>query len=137
MGAGMSITKAWIRITDDYMDYKRRYKQEEPLYEEMLYASLRLKNGYSMNEVIRVFSQRNTIRELQQFCTILQTGWKRGDTHVLVHLKELHDRSWELRKRTARKLSEEADTKLLLPLMLMLMVVMIIVLAPAMMTMKM
>ena len=137
MGAGMSITKAWLKITEDYTAQKIKYNQEEPLYEEMLHAGLRLNNGYSMSEVIRIFAQRNSIREIQQFCGILQTGWKRGDAHVLLHLKDLHDRSWDIRKRTARKLSEEADTKLLLPLMLMLMVVMIIVLAPAMMTMKM
>lgn len=137
MSAGMSITRAWMRITEDYTIQKVKYNQDEPLYEEMIYAGKRLNNGYSMGEVIRVFAQRNSIREIQQFCAILQTGWKRGDAHVLLHLKELHDRSWDIRKRTARKLSEEADTKLLLPLMLMLVVVMIIVLAPAMMTMKM
>ena len=41
-----------------------------------------------------------------------------------------------MRKRQVRKQSEEADTKLLLPLILMLVVILIIVLSPAMISMQ-
>ena len=36
-----------------------------------------------------------------------------------VRLKELNQEAWELRKKQVREKTEEADTKLLLPLMLM------------------
>lgn len=136
MGAGMSLVKAWEKVVEDYQFQKKRYHVNEPLYEEMIIAGNQLQKGYSMGDVMQLFARRTGIKEIQQFCNVLQMGWRRGDAHVLMHLKELHDRSWDLRKKLARKLSEEADTKLLFPLMLMLMVVFIIILTPAVMTMQ-
>ena len=136
LGAGMSIVKAWERITADYRLEKQRTSRTEPLYEEMLAAEGRMHSGHSVAEALQSFAEKLEIKEIRQFAAILTAGWRSGDTHLLVHLKELNDRSWEIRKKQIRKLSEEADTRLLLPLMMMLVVVMIIVLSPAMMTMR-
>ena len=135
LGAGMSIMKAWEKMDSDYREKKKRDHVQDPLYEEMLRAENRMRTGYSFAEAIRLMAESLKIREIRQFASILAASWKRGDDHVLVHLKDLHDRSWEIRKNQARKASEEADTKLLLPLMMMLIVVIIIVLSPALMTM--
>ena len=135
LGAGMSITKAWEKMDSDYRSKKKRNHIQDPLYEEMLRAENRMRTGYSFAEAVRLMAEALKIREIKQFASILTASWKRGDDHVLVHLKDLHDRSWEIRKNQARKASEEADTKLLLPLMMMLIVVIIIVLSPALMTM--
>ena len=43
--------------------------------------------------------------------------------------------AWEQRKTMARRLGEEAGTKLLVPLFLMLGIVMVIIMVPAMMSM--
>ena len=43
--------------------------------------------------------------------------------------------AWEQQKGLARRLGEEAGTKLLLPMFLMLAVVMVLILLPAMMSM--
>ena len=43
--------------------------------------------------------------------------------------------AWEQQKNVARRMGEEAGTKLLLPLFLMLFVVMVLVMTPAMMAM--
>jgi len=48
----------------------------------------------------------------------------------------LNQEAWDMRKKQVREKTEEADTKLLLPLMLMLIVILIIVLSPAMISMK-
>ena len=101
----------------------------------MLRVENRIRTGYSFAEALRIMAESLKIREIRQFAAILSASWKRGDEHVLLHLQELHDRSWDIRKNQARKASEEADTKLLLPLMMMLIVVIIIVLSPALMTM--
>ena len=45
------------------------------------------------------------------------------------------DTAWEQQKQAARRLGEEAGTKLLLPLFLMLLVVMVLVMVPALMVM--
>ncbi len=135
LGSGMSIMKAWEKMDADYRSKKKRDHIQDPLYEEMLRAENRMRTGYSFGEAVRLMAEHLKIREIRQFASILAASWKRGDEHVLLHLKDLHDRSWEIRKNQARKASEEADTKLLLPLMMMLIVVIIIVLSPALMTM--
>ena len=135
MGSGMSAVKAWETITEDYRKQKEQDQKEEPLYEEMQQAENRFHNGIAFSDAVRGFADRIRIQEVSQFAAILQSSWRRGDDHVLMHMRELHDRSWEIRKNQIRKQSEEADTKLLLPLILMLIVVMIIVLTPALMTM--
>ncbi len=135
MGAGLSLTKAWERIVQDYRLQKEKYRICEPLYEEMDQVGQQLHNGYSMEEAIQLLSERTQIQEIRRFCSMLQMGWRRGDSHILTHLGELYEQVWERHKQSVKKLSEQADTKLLFPLMLMLGVVMIIVLAPAMMTM--
>ena len=45
------------------------------------------------------------------------------------------DTAWEQQKQAAKRLGEEAGTKLLLPLFLMLLVVMVLVIVPALMVM--
>ncbi len=135
LGSGMSLVRAWETITGDYLEQQTHDRVKEPLYEEMLLAQNRFHNGISFSDAIKEFADRSQVKEIRQFVSILQTSWKRGDEHVLTHLRELHDRSWETRRNETRKMSEEADTKLLMPLMMMLVVVMIIVLTPAMMTM--
>ena len=59
---------------------------------------------------------------------------RRGDENLLLRLNELTEEVWEKRKKEVREKTEEADTKLLIPLMMMLAVILIIVLAPCMMT---
>ena len=58
-----------------------------------------------------------------------------GSKHLRVMRQTgLHD-EWELRKNLARKMGEEAGTKLLAPLFLMLGIVMVMIMVPAMMSM--
>ncbi len=135
LGSGMSIMKAWEKMDADYREKKKRDHMQDPLFEEMLRAENRMRTGYSFGKAVRIMAENLKVQEIRQFASILAASWKRGDDHVLLHLKDLHDRSWEIRKNQARKASEEADTKLLLPLMMMLIVVIIIVLSPALMTM--
>ena len=135
LGAGMSMMRVWEKMDADYRAKKKKDHKTDPLLEEMLRVENRIRTGYSFAEALRIMAESLKIREIRQFAAILSASWKRGDEHVLLHLQELHDRSWDIRKNQARKASEEADTKLLLPLMMMLIVVIIIVLSPALMTM--
>jgi hypothetical protein len=46
------------------------------------------------------------------------------------------DRAFEERKKNAKRLGEEAGTKLLVPMMIMMAIVIMIVMVPAIMTMQ-
>ena len=88
-----------------------------------------------MREVLEEFTVQIRFKEARRFAILLVQNLKRGDAFLISRLKELNQEAWEIRKKQIRAKSEEADTKLLIPLMLMLVVILIIVLAPAMITM--
>ncbi len=69
-----------------------------------------------------------------RFSALLIQNMKKGRTDLIGMLKEESEDAFTLRKNEARKLGEEASTKLLLPMVMMLTVVMIIIMVPAYMS---
>ncbi len=136
VGAGLSLPAAWQRIGQDYQDNKRAGGDIDPLYEEIYRESREMEAGASMREVLEEFAGHIRFKEARRFAVLLAQNLKRGDAFLVSRLKELNQEAWELRKKLVREKTEEADTKLLLPLMLMLVVILIIVLSPAMITMQ-
>ena len=55
---------------------------------------------------------------------------------MLERLKEMNSEAWGEHKKRIRIQSEEAETKLLVPMILMLTVILMIILTPAMLTMN-
>ncbi len=136
VGAGLSLPAAWKRIGQDYRNKKEQGDDINPLYEEVYRESKELEAGVSMREVLEDFSSRIRLKETRRFAVLLVQNMRRGDAFLVSRLKELNHEAWEVRKKQVREKTEEADTKLLLPLMLMLAVILIIVLSPAMITMQ-
>ncbi len=136
VGAGLSLPAAWRRIGMDYQNQREEGKPINPLYEEVYRESQALGAGSSMREVLEQFSLRIRLREARRFAVLLTQNLKRGDAFLISRLRELNQEAWDMRKRQVRKQSEEADTKLLLPLILMLVVILIIVLSPAIISMQ-
>ena len=56
---------------------------------------------------------------------------KKGTKGLAVLLKQEADRAFEERKNLAKRLGEEAGTKMLIPLFLMLLVVLVMIVVPA------
>lgn len=136
VGAGLSLPAAWKRIGQDYQRKRQEGYEINPLYEEVYRESKELESGSSMREVLEEFTVQIRFKEARRFAILLVQNLKRGDAFLISRLKELNQEAWEIRKKQVRAKSEEADTKLLIPLMLMLVVILIIVLAPAMITMQ-
>lgn len=136
VGAGLSLPAAWQRIGQDYQNKKSEGGDMDPLYEEIYRESREMEAGASMREVLEEFAVNVRFKEARRFAVLLTQNLKRGDAFLISRLKELNQEAWELRKKQVREKTEEADTKLLLPLMLMLVVILIIVLSPAMITMQ-
>ena len=75
-------------------------------------------------------------RTYTRFINIITQSIKNGNKDIKNILNlEVQDALFE-RKQRAKKLGEEASTKLVLPLMLMLLTIMIIIMVPAFMGMK-
>lgn len=133
IGAGMTIRGAWERIVRDYEESGR--KPERPAYEEMRKTYLQLVNGMPEGEAYRAFGKRCRLQPYLKLSSLLEQNRKTGTKNLRGILREEMEDAFELRKNLARRLGEEAGTKLLLPLFMMLGIVMVMIMVPAMMTM--
>ncbi len=135
MGAGMTARNAWIRITENYADALRRGSgSPRVVYEEMQKTGRELEKGVPESRAFSDFAGRCALNCYVKLVSLLEqnrrTGDPRSENALLLEAQE----AFEQRKNTARRLGEEAGTKLMLPLMISLITVMVIVAVPAMLT---
>ena len=136
MGSGLPFAAAWQRLAGDYQKQKAVDKIERPLYEEVKRSSGLLQSGMTLKEALDDFALRVPVKEIRRFTTLMIQNQKRGDQFLLVRHNELSNEVTQARKKQIQEQSEQADTKLLLPMTIMLIVVILIVMTPALMTMQ-
>lgn len=137
MGSGMSIKQAWSRITARYLDEREKNSEcYKAVYEEMLRTLREISDGEKEVQAYQNFGERVGINCYHRFSRILISSLQKGNREVCAVLEAEAEEAFEKRKLLARKLGEEASTKMLLPLMLMMIVVIAIVVAPAIVSFK-
>jgi len=129
INAGMTVNRAWEKIVCDR-------KLLTPLYEELNTAYLEIKNGKPEAAAYEDFARRCRVKEITKFITAIIQNLKKGNGELVALLKLQSNECWQLRKNMARKLGEEASTKLVLPLMIMFVGILVIVVLPAIMQLK-
>jgi tight adherence protein C len=97
----------------------------------MLIATREIHMGVPEGAAYESFGKRTGVREYVRLSTFLTQNLKKGSSTLLQQLKEESVQAEELRIQNARKLSEEATTKLLLPMVMLLVVVMVMIMVPA------
>ncbi len=134
LGAGMSIRTAWDRIGEEYQRARREGRMKERYaYEEMCTASSQMKTGVSEGKALAEFGRRCGLPQYIKLGGLLEQNRKNGSRNLRDVLRlEMAD-AFEVRKHQARRLGEEAGTKLLLPLFMLLTVVMVMIAVPALM----
>ena len=90
--------------------------------------------GIPEGQAIEEFGKRCQLQSYLKLSSLLEQNRRTGTKNLTKLLEQEMNGAWEQQKSMARRLGEEAGTKLLLPLMLMLVVVMVIIMVPAMMT---
>lgn len=131
-GAGMSILKAWEKIVKDYeKKVDKDFKMRRFAYEEMKITYYEIQSGISEGSAYAAFGRRCNIHEYLKLGTLLEQNVKKGAKGLSKMLEEEAVNAFEQRKNIAKKLGEEAGTKLLIPMIIMLAIVMVIVLIPA------
>lgn len=131
LGAGMTIPAA-LRNMD--RRYQRRISQggrAEEVYEKLHEMICNLDNGMGEIKAFQAFSEQCGLQPYRKLASLLISGQKAGNRRLAEQLGEEADRVFLERKNAARRLGEEAGTKLLLPMMMMLVIVMAIVILPA------
>ena len=133
LGAGMTARNAWEQMTEDYLRLRKLGKREKRwVYEEMYEACGQMKRGIPESQAYLEFGRRCGLPCYTKFAGFLEQSRKNGAKNLREHLRLEMEEAYEQRKHEAKRLGEEASTKLLLPLFLMLGVVMVMVAVPAM-----
>jgi len=140
LGAGMTMHGAFTKIAFDYEKKKaesKNFKEIRYAYEEMLIVSYEMQSGVSEVKCYENFGKRCKENLYIKLGVLLSQNLKKGSQNVSVLLDEEMRNTLEVRKNLAKKLGEEAGTKLLLPMILMLAVVLIILIFPAFLSFQM
>lgn len=138
VGAGMSVRQAWDTICMRYLaDLRNGLTKEKPAYEEMVATSHEMQDGRSERAAFQNFSERVGVGEYHRLSRILVQSIQKGAKGICGMLQQEATDAFESRKLLARKLGEQASTKMMIPLMLMLGIVMAMIMVPAMMGVQM
>lgn len=131
LGAGLTLKGTFQKIASEY----RKRKDEHPrfVYEEMLFACREMENGVGEAAAYESFGRRCGDSRYVKLGSILSQNLKKGAKGLQELLEQEAAAGFEERKHMARKLGEEAGTRLLFPMMLMLGVVLVILIVPAVM----
>lgn len=127
--AGMTIRRAWFCIAEEYE--KRRGNIRRQAYEEMMYTMYQIRGGAPEGECYEAYGSRCRIPAYRKFGTLLSQNLRKGSKGLTELLGREAQEAFEDRKNLAKKLGEEAGTKLMIPMFLMLIIVFAIVIVPA------
>lgn len=126
-GAGLPVRRAWEKIVRDYEEKGGKCEA----YAEMARTYHMMERGTPELQAYAEFGNRCHCRAYRKLAGILEQNVRNGSGELRKALETELESAFEEQKAAARKMGEEASTKLLVPLFLMLLIVMIIVTVPA------
>lgn len=135
IGAGMTVKRAWKKIVEDY-EHQKEIWGVRYAYEEMGKACREMGSGITEAESYENFGRRCNEQVYIRFGALLSQNLRKGTKGLTQLLKLESIQAFEERKARAKRLGEEASTKLLLPMFLMLAIVLVIAIVPAFLSMQ-
>lgn len=127
---GVTVKQAWEKIVEHY-ERQRDELGVHVVYEEMGKTLREIQSGVAEAESYERFGKRCGVTVYLKFGALLSQNLRKGSRGISELLCMEAIQSFEDRKSTAKRLGEEAGTKLLLPMLGMLAVVFIMVMVPA------
>ena len=97
----------------------------------MVYTMHEIQGGAPEGECYEKYGIRCGISGYRKFGTMLSQNLRKGSRGITELLSREAEEAFEDRKNLAKKLGEEAGTKMMIPMFIMLAVVFIIVIVPA------
>ena len=132
LGSGMSVKQAWSNISARYLDKRKKNQVSEiPIYEEMLITEREINDGKRERIAYQNFCERVNIMCYHRLIRLLISSLDRGSRNICENLEQESEEAFEERKAVARRLGEEASTKMLLPMMIMMSIVIAVIIVPA------
>lgn len=137
LGAGMTVRQAWDRLNDGYLAQQASGKIRcSELAEQIQVTYRQMREGVSEVQAYEQFGERSGLSLYRRFGMLLVQNLQKGNSGLIAALETEADRAFEERKKNAKKLGEEAGTKLLAPMMFMLAIVIVILMVPAILAMQ-
>ena len=127
LGAGMSVRQAWAKLAE---------RMPVELQEQMQITLRQMEDGEGELRAYEQFGERSGMAIYRRFAMLLIQNLQKGNSGLRMAMEAEADRAFEDRKNQARRLGEEAGTKLMLPMMLMLGIVFAILMIPALLNMQ-
>ncbi len=125
--SGMSMSNAWEEIA---------YSKNGQVYIEMQKTSEQLNNLMSIQNAFGDFANRCNTKSVSKLTTSIIQSSSKGNKEVAILLKNMSSEAWNERKHIAKRDSEKANAKLLIPTMLLLGVVLFMIMVPIGMSMN-
>ena len=125
--AGLTMRRAWEKVVNNY----KNGGQKRFVYEEMCITLREIENGFSEVTAYERFGKRCRLLPYLRFSGLLEQNIVKGSRSVLPMLEQEALTAFEERKENAKRLGEEAGTKLLIPMAGMLVIVLVMILFPA------
>ena len=135
LGAGMTVKRAFRKVVEEYERQKEKTGVRYA-YEEMQKTCREMESGHTEAESYENFGRRCQVQAYLRLGSLLSQNLRKGTRGLTGLLKMESIQAFEERKARARRLGEEAGTKLLLPMFLMLAMVLVIVILPAFLSMQ-
>lgn len=132
---GVTVKQAWEKIVEHY-ERQRDELGVHVVYEEMGKTLREIQSGVAEAESYERFGKRCGVTVYLKFGALLSQNLRKGSRGISELLRMEAIQSFEDRKSTAKRLGEEAGTKLLLPMLGMLAVVFIMVMVPAFLSLQ-
>lgn len=127
----MSLSNAWIKIAKDY---KEKTTKKRFAYEEISLTAGELMLGTSEVIAYERFGRRVKLLPYLRFSSLIAQNVKKGSAELLNQLELEAAEAFAERKELAKRMGEEAGTKLLVPMVVMLLLVLAIIMVPAMLS---
>lgn len=119
--SGMIMDKAWIETS--------RSRSDE-LYMEMRKTADELDNLVEPVEAYSNFIDRCNTKETTKLASAIIQNLTKGNAEIGRLLKDMAHEAWQERRHTAKKDSEAANSKLMIPTMLLFIAILVMIMAP-------
>lgn len=121
VNAGMILHDAWKKVA---------YSGDGIIYSEMKASVQLMDNGYSETDALYVFGQRSMVQEVRKFTSTLIQSLTRGNSEIAGMLTQQSKEIWASKQHLLTRKGEEANSKLLIPMLMIFVGILIMVIVP-------
>lgn len=132
LGAGTTIRGAFERILSRY---EKQNGIDSELFRELTYMWNEMRMGVPQEQAYLNMGKRIGLLPYMKLTTLLVQQIRTGSRALAEELEQEEHSAFEQRKEQAKKMGEEAGTKLLFPMIILMLISMIIVVCPALLQM--